>query len=109
MIKRRNAHTRVELMAIILILAVVTLSAIAIPRISRNSATARARTCHTNMTMINTQIEVYYSEKNSWPISISDIMNDPNYFPKGAPSCPAGGNYSIDDATHHISCSIHHN
>ena len=43
MTKKRNAHTRVELIAIVMIVAAVTLAAIAIPRMSRNSAAARAR------------------------------------------------------------------
>jgi competence protein ComGC len=107
MTKKRNAHTRVELIVIVMILAAVTLAAIAIPRMSRNSAAAKARACQTNVAMINTQIEVYYSENSSWPAVLTDITNDPNYFPKGAPSCPAGGNYSIGGTNHRVSCSIH--
>jgi competence protein ComGC len=107
MMKRRTAHTRVELTVIVMILAVVTLVVIAIPRMSRNSATAKARACQTNIATINTQIEVYYSENNSWPTALTDITNDPNYFPNGAPACPAGGIYSINGTTHHVSCNIH--
>ena len=107
MTKKRNAHTRVELIAIVMIVAAVTLAAIAIPRMSRNSAAARTMACQTNVGMMNTQIEVYYSENSSWPAALTDITNDPNYFPKGAPACPAGGNYSIDGTTHRVSCSAH--
>jgi competence protein ComGC len=74
---------------------------------SRNSATAKARACQTNVALINTQIEVYYSENSSWPATLTDVTNDPNYFPKGAPSCPAGGNYSLNGMTHRVYCSIH--
>jgi competence protein ComGC len=107
MTKKRTAYTQVELIAIVMVLAVVILAAIAIPRVSRNSAVAKARACRINIAMINTQIEVYYSENSSWPAALTDITNDPNYFAKGVPSCPAGGSYSIDVATHHVSCSIH--
>jgi competence protein ComGC len=107
MTKKRTAHTRVELIAIVMILAAVTLAAIAIPRISRNSAAAKTRACQTNVAMINTQLEVYYSENSSWPAALTDVTNDPNYFPKGVPACPAGGNYSIDGTTHRVSCSAH--
>jgi competence protein ComGC len=107
MTKNRTAYTRVELLAIVMILAVVTLAAIAIPRMSRNSAAAKARACRTNVAMIDTQIEAYYSESSSWPTALANITNDANYFPNGAPVCPAGGNYSIDQTTHRVSCSIH--
>ena len=107
MTKKRNAHTRVELIVIVMIVAAVTLAAIAIPRMSRNSAAARTRTCQTNVAMMSTQLEVYYSENSSWPAALTDITNDPNYFPKGAPVCPAGGYYSIDDTTHRVSCNTH--
>jgi competence protein ComGC len=107
MTKKRNAHTQVELIAIVVIVAAVTLAAIAIPRMSRNSAAARTRACRTNVGMMNTQIEVYYSENSSWPAALTDVTNDPNYFPKGTPTCPADGNYSIDGTTHRVSCSAH--
>jgi competence protein ComGC len=107
MTKKRIARTRVELIAVVMVLAVVTLAAIAIPRMSRNSATARTKTCQTNVAMMNTQIELYYSENGSWPAALTDITSDPNYFPKGLPVCPAGGYYSIDDTTHRVSCSTH--
>lgn len=107
MTKKRTAYTRVELLTIVMILAIVTLSAIAIPRMSRNSAAAKTRTCRTNIATLNTQIEAYYSENSSWPAALTDITNDPNHFPKGAPACPAGGNYSIDGITHRVFCSAH--
>jgi len=104
MTKKRTAHIRVELIAIVMILAVVTLAAIAIPRMSRNSAAAKTRVCQTNVAIMNTQIEAYYSENSSWPAALTDITNDPNYFHNGAPSCPAGGYYSIDGTTHRVDC-----
>lgn len=107
MTKKRTARTRVELIAIVMILAVVTLVAIAIPRMSRNSAAAKARACRTNVAMMNTRIEAYYSENGSWPVALTDITNDSNYFPKGALSCPVGGYYSVDNTTHRASCSAH--
>jgi type II secretory pathway pseudopilin PulG len=107
MTKKRTARTQVELIAIVMILAAVTMAAVAIPRMSRNSAAAKARACRTNVGMMNTCIEEYYSENSSWPVALMDIAKDSNYFPKGAPSCPAGGYYSIDDITHRASCSVH--
>lgn len=107
MTKKRNAYSPVELIIIVVIVAAVTLAAIAIPRMSRNSAAAKTRTCQTNIATLDTQIEEYYANNSSWPSALTDITNDPNYFPKGAPACPAGGYYSIDGTTHRVSCSTH--
>lgn len=107
MTKKRTAYIRIELIVIVMVLAVVTLAAIAIPRMTRNSVVAKTRACRTNVAMIDTQIEAYYSENSSWPAALTDITNDPNYFPNGVPVCPAGGHYSFDGTTHRISCSIH--
>ena len=107
MTKKRTAYTRIELLVIVMILAVVTFSVIAIPRMSRNSAAAKARTCRTNIATIDTQIEAHYSENGSWPADLKNITSDANYFTGGAPACPIGGNYSIDGTTHRVSCSIH--
>lgn len=107
MTKKMTARTRIELLAIVMILAAVTVAAIAIPRMSRNSAAARARVCQSNVGMMNTRIEAYCSENGSWPVALTDITNDSNYFPRGAPSCPASGYYSIDNITHRACCSAH--
>lgn len=107
MTNKRNAHTQIETIAIIMTVVTVTLTVIAFPRMSRNSATARARACETNIAMINTQLEVYYSENNTWPAELTDITKNINYFPKGEPVCPSGGKYSINNSTHRVSCNIH--
>ncbi len=105
--KKRKARTRIELLAIVLILVAVTLVVITIPRMSRNSASAKTMACNTNIAMMNTRIEAYYSEYDVWPTDLEIITSDANYFPKGTLSCPAGGRYSIHDKTHRVSCSAH--
>jgi competence protein ComGC len=107
MIKKRSAYTRIELIALVMAVAAVTLAAIALPRMSRNSAAAKAMACQTNVAMMNTQIEAYYSQNDVWPTNLAPITADTNYFPKGTPSCPGGGRYSIDTITHRVSCNIH--
>ena len=107
MAKKKPAHTRIELIAIVMVLIAVTLAAIAIPRMSRNSAAARTMACQTNAAMMNTQIEAYYSQNDVWPTDLNAVTADSNYFPKGTPSCPTGGTYSIDVTNHRVSCNIH--
>jgi competence protein ComGC len=104
--KNSSAYTHIETIAIVMTVIVVTLAVVTFPRMSRNSNVARIRACQTNIDMINTQIEVYYSENDSWPVALKNIIDDPNYFPKGAPVCPAGGIYSIN-GNHRASCTVH--
>lgn len=102
--KNRKGLTLIELLIVVIILA--ALAAIAIPRMSRSSDTAREKACLTNIATMNTQVELYYSENESWP-ALTDVTSDPNYFPDGDPCCPSGGVYSFYGTDHRVQCSIH--
>ncbi len=88
--RRRKGFTLVELLVVVLILG--ALAAIAVPRIIGGAASAKANACKTNVDLLNSQIELYYANKGSWPDSLSDLTSDPNanYFPDGLPTCPFG-------------------
>jgi general secretion pathway protein G len=103
--KSRKGLTLIELLIVVIILA--ALAAIAIPRMSQNSATARQRACHTNVATVNTQIELYDSEEEEYPGNLTDVTQNTAYFPDGEPNCPSNGTYSMDPNTHRVSCSIH--
>jgi general secretion pathway protein G/type IV pilus assembly protein PilA len=105
----KKGFTLIELLVVIAILGI--LAAIAIPRITTSTATAKSNACATNRDVMNTQIEMYYSDNGSYPVSLTTVTNDPNYFPSGAPTCPGGGSYTMDSSTgthpYRVSCSIH--
>lgn len=98
-----KGFTLIELLIVVAILA--ALAAIAIPRITTSSATAKQNACDTNVDIMNTQIEMYYVDKGSYPDDLDDITSDPNYFPEGAPECPLDGDYTMDSGTHRVSCN----
>ena len=93
----RHGITLVELLVVVLILAV--LSAIAIPRISQSSHTIKANTCLTNVDVLNAAIERYIAETNSYPSDLTDISENIDYFPRGAPICPVTNTRYPDELT----------
>ena len=107
LMKSRKGLTLIELLIVVLILG--ALAAIAIPRMSQNSATAKDNACKTNRSTINTQIELYHanSATGSWP-TLPDFLQDTNYFPI-EPECPdqtTPGVYQ-DGGNYKITCSVH--
>ncbi len=102
---RKSGFTLVELLIVVLILA--ALAAIAVPRIGASAANARIRACQTNISIINSQLELYEAEEGVPPSDIDDVINSTNYFPDGPPACPFGVGYDIDAATGHVDASTH--
>lgn len=101
MVRKNKGFTLVELLIVVLILA--ALAAIAVPRIGASAANAKGKACATNIDIINGQIELYTANTGSAPAVLTDLTNDGDYFPDGAPTCPVtGGAYSLDAATGHV-------
>jgi prepilin-type N-terminal cleavage/methylation domain-containing protein len=105
--RSRKGFTLVELMIVVLILG--ALAAIAVPRIVGGAASAKANACKTNIDLINSQIELYYSNTGSWPATLSVVTGDTDYFPDGPPTCPVTdaaypdtltANHRVDDSGH---------
>jgi general secretion pathway protein G len=96
----KKGFTLVELLVVVLILG--ALAAIAVPRIIGGATNAKINACATNVDLLNSQIELYYANKGDWPGQLADITTDPNYFPDGAPECPFGSRYVVNEMTHHV-------
>jgi len=91
----KKGFTLIELLIVVLILG--ALAAIAIPKISASSTTAKINACDTNVDILNSQIEMYRADTGSYPASLSALTSDPNYFPDGTPVCPFGTAYTYSN------------
>ena len=103
--RSRTGLTLIELLIVVIILG--ALAAIAIPRITTSSTTAKQNACTTNVDTLNTSIEMYNMDKGSYPSSLSTLTSDANYFPDGAPTCPFGTAYSYSTTTHRVAPHSH--
>ena len=106
--KKRTCVTLIELLIVVLILA--ALSAIAIPRITQSAQSAKQNACDTNVSVINSAIEMYAADNNGkYPADDAAmqtvVTGDTDYFPDGAPTCPLTGTYTMDAGTKRMSCS----
>lgn len=96
----KKGLTLVELLIVVLILG--ALATIAIPRMIGSTSTARINACKTNIKRMNSQIELYFQNEDTWPLNFNDLTDDPNYFPEGPPECPFGDSYTIHGSIHRV-------
>lgn len=98
----RQGFSLLELMSVIIIIGII--ATLIIYRIAPSTDLAKTQSCAHNRSEINSAVERWYVEKNTWPAdNLADLAADPNYFPNGIPTCPVtGAAYSLDAVTKRV-------
>ena len=75
------------------VVAIITIALLLMASTPIGDATGapRANGCRTNIDLLNSQIELYYSNTGSYPATLSALTGVISYFPDGAPVCPVTG------------------
>ena len=90
-----------------MVLILSALAMIAVPRISESGTSAKINACKANVRLLNSQLELWYTTKGSWPSQLSTLTSDADYFPDGAPVCPYATAYGYNTTTHHVTDHSH--
>jgi prepilin-type N-terminal cleavage/methylation domain-containing protein len=98
--QHRSAYTLLELLAVAVILAII--SVYIIPRMTASSGTAKTNVNERNKAAINSAVERYTALYGEQPATI-DELDTPDIFPDGIPVNPVNGlPYSLDPVTKRV-------
>lgn len=103
--RKKSGFTLVELLLVVVILGL--LAAVAIPRLAHSGGDAKKNACKSNVSLINSQIELYaVNHDGSYPTDQAafgtSILNNTDVFPDGAPACPYSTAYTYDATTKRV-------
>ena len=90
----QRGFTLIEMMVVLLIISVLIL--IAIPNVTKHSATIDDKGCEAYVKMVQGQVEAYRIDLKAVP-SLSDLT-DNGYLNEGETTCPNGAEINIDAA-----------
>lgn len=101
-ITNKRGFTLVELMIVLFIFSI--LISFMFPKLDQLTESSKKSANKSNIHIINTQVELWYQQNGTWPADdLSDIGNNPNYFPEGLPINPLDdSNYELDPNTHRV-------
>lgn len=99
--KTRRGFSLVELLAVVLILAV--LAAVAVPLYVSQRRSAASRACKANLTAIASSLSAYALRNGAYPDSLTTLVGAAEGLTE-LPRCPLGGEYTWNDTTRVLAC-----
>ena len=101
--QKAAGFTLVEIMIVVLIIGI--LLAIAIPNFVKARETSRAKSCVANLKQIDSAKQQYMMDKNI--STYAGVMTDlVGTYIRTAPTCPAGGTYTVNSEVVSPTCSL---
>ncbi|MGE6488439.1 competence type IV pilus major pilin ComGC [Paenisporosarcina sp. NPDC076898] len=94
-IKWQKGFTLIEMMVVLLIISVLIL--IAIPNVTKHSATIDEKGCEAYIKMVQGQVEAYRIDEKSIPTIVE--LTTSGYLNEGETTCPNGKSIQIDATT----------
>jgi len=98
----QKGFTLIEMMIVLLIISVLIL--IAIPNVTKQSATIDKKGCEAYVKMVQGQVEAYRIDEKSIP-TIEDLVTNA-YLNAGETTCPNGKDIQIDSTTGRVTESV---
>ena len=83
----QKGFTLIEMMVVLLIISVLIL--IAIPNVTKHSATIDEKGCQAYIKMVQGQVEAYRIDKKTVPVDLADLVAN-DYLNEGETTCPNG-------------------
>lgn len=87
MLKNEKGFTLIEMMIVMLVISVLLI--ITIPNITKHNSTINTKGCEAYVKMIQSQVQSYEVEHNTYPASIDDLVTD-GYLNTNNATCPDG-------------------
>jgi len=100
--KKRKGFTLIEVLFVVVILA--ALAGLAIPRITRTIHQAKIDTDRANISIVNSQVELFRLDTGNYPTSEADfdnLLNNDDYFTT-EPECPFGTDYNFNTTSNAV-------
>lgn len=94
MFKNNDGFTLIEMLIVLTIIS--TLIILIIPNIGKSSEEVHEKSCDALVTVVQTQVNLYYLEKGEYPEKISDLVSD-GYLTEAQTQCSENKPLEIDD------------
>lgn len=105
----REIPRGVSLMEVIAAVAISAAAAITIvPRLTHPADKTKQSACELHQARLNLEINLYQYATGQWPDNLSQVTDDLQRFPEGAPVCPVANVPYQLDATGQQVVSHHH-
>ncbi|MFH1360544.1 MAG: prepilin-type N-terminal cleavage/methylation domain-containing protein [Candidatus Omnitrophota bacterium] len=105
---RKKAFTLIEVLFVVIVLA--ALAGLAIPRIFRTIRQSQIDTDRANISIINSQIELFRLRTGAYPVDNAsfntDVLQNTDYFGE-VPTCPFATVYTYNATNNRVDAAAH--